>query len=252
MHATEHSLKKFGLTDREIEVYIRLLTKGPASGYQIAKEKQMTKSTVYYLLDELRKKGLALKSPDTKRQLFFAKDPEEFLSEKRQDLELFEHQLPNLRALEHNNYKPNILYFEGWDGCAEAFAYMTERIVDTTIIAFLTYTPELEIIKERRKTVEHSWDTWAAKGIRIRGVQPKHITTRELIERYSKNYPGMLDIRELSLEVYAPIAVKFLTGNLLLMSTRRNGQSIIIENEDIANAERELFEMAWEKGVPFE
>ena len=96
---------------------------------------------------------------------------------------------------------------------------------------FLRIHLSLQVEPERRKIVEH---TWATLGIHIRAIQPKHTTTRELIERY------------------APRVVKYITGNILFTTARRTGQSIIIENEDIANAERELFELAWEKGVLFE
>lgn len=103
-----------------MSIYLHLVQSGPASGYQLAKDTKRTKSTVYFLLENLREKGLVLKSPGTRKQTFMAKDPQEFLQEKRNELERFERELPKLRALEHHEQKPTILYFEGYEGYAQA------------------------------------------------------------------------------------------------------------------------------------
>ena len=109
MLQVEQLLKKFGLSEREAQVYLALYSQGPSTGYQLAQKTGLTKSTVYFVLEELRSKGLVLKSPGVKKQLFTAKDPGEFLHERKHDIRTFEELMPKLRALEHNTNRPNIL-----------------------------------------------------------------------------------------------------------------------------------------------
>ena len=242
----EFSLSQIGLTEAEISVYLHLIQSGPKSGYQIAKDTKRTKSTVYFLLENLREKGLVLKSPGTRKQTFTAKDPQEFLQEKRNELERFERELPKLRALEQREQKPTILYFDGYEGYAQALEYLTERIVDNTIHALFTYTPDKILTDARLKVVTHYFSVWGEDDVVVRGISPYDEQAvpwlRSLIQK--NLYPWK--VRSLPMDVYAPLVVKFVTGYITLIHARNKGQTIIIENEDLAQAELQNFEILWE------
>ena len=56
--AIEKALRDFGLSEKEIEVYILLGKRGPKKGIEITKQLKMHKGQVYRTLKSLQKKGL--------------------------------------------------------------------------------------------------------------------------------------------------------------------------------------------------
>src|SRR3989338_8173947 len=110
----EESLRSLGLSAKESEVYLALLSLGQTTAYAVAEKSGLKRPTVYVVLDDLRKKGLVLKIPNAKKQVFTAKSPEEFFGEAEERLRIAKQSLPDLLALAdkpEKNFKT--LYFEG-------------------------------------------------------------------------------------------------------------------------------------------
>ena len=191
-------------------------------------------------------KGLVLKSPSTKKQLFTAKEPGEFLHERKHDIQTFEELMPKLRALEHNTNRPNILYF---DGMQEAISYMFDRVGDNTIQSFFTYSPE-GVSQRRFSVMQDFFHVLAKSGIKLQALMPRHELTlgtlEETKERLRKQFGFTYSLRFLPLEQFSPLVSKHITGDLVLTISRRKQQCIIVENKDIADAERQNFQMLWE------
>lgn len=73
-------LKSIGFSKTEALIYTTLLTIGRASGYKLAKELELSKSTIYQMLDTMCKNGYILLIPNTSKE-YEAKDPELLLEE---------------------------------------------------------------------------------------------------------------------------------------------------------------------------
>ena len=100
-------------------IYVALLGLGQTTAYAIAEKSGLKRPTVYVVLEDLRKKGLVLKVPHAKKQLFTAKSPEEFFREVEERLNASKRILPELLALTSGSKKPRTLYFEGLKGMDE-------------------------------------------------------------------------------------------------------------------------------------
>ena len=118
--AIEHTLKTFDLDEYEAKVYLSLLERGPMTGYEVALFVGMKHPRVYYMLNELRKRGLVLKTPYPNKQLYSAKDPRELVSSAQQKVKNMESALPKLLAFANVGSRPNIKYFESIDGFKSA------------------------------------------------------------------------------------------------------------------------------------
>ena len=80
MIKTIEALQNIGLSEKEAKVYLALLQLGRTSAYAVAEKSGLKKPTAYVILGELMHKGLALKIPRNKKQLFIAKQPDEFFA----------------------------------------------------------------------------------------------------------------------------------------------------------------------------
>lgn len=119
-----HILQQLGLSDKEILVYMTLLSGGPSSVRKLAKETGTNRGSVYDTLKTLQKLGLVGVYQKHKKQFFLAEDPEKLMdvvehrersisSLRRGVSEL----LPELKSLYvHGGMKPVVKYYEGAKG----------------------------------------------------------------------------------------------------------------------------------------
>lgn len=124
MTSTETELKKLGLNEREIQVYLTLLTHGPSSVRKIAGISGINRGTTYEHLRTLRERGLVCFYHEDMKQCFVAEDPaklHQLLNDRRSELdrskESLDRLVPELRAL-HNSggEKPVSRFYEGPEG----------------------------------------------------------------------------------------------------------------------------------------
>ncbi len=114
-------LNHLGLSSKEIEVYEFLLAVEAAYPMEIAKETRMKRSTVYVILDLLKKKGLVREVQRGKRFVYISEEPERirFLLEKlkletEDQIKSLDQIIPQLKAtVRKKGEAPIIKFFEG-------------------------------------------------------------------------------------------------------------------------------------------
>jgi sugar-specific transcriptional regulator TrmB len=110
-------LKKIGLTDTEIKVYIELLSLGATSAGKIVEQTGIYRKNLYDALNKLIEKGLVTYVIENKIKVFQSKDPDNllrYLDEKKDELEEL---LPELNT-KANSQIPEIEseIYRGTDG----------------------------------------------------------------------------------------------------------------------------------------
>ena len=124
------TLKKLGLSDKEIAVYTALLLLGSASVRTVSDASKINRGTSYDILKSLVKRGLVSYAPKSAKQLFVAEDParlEHVLAEEQERLHTLEGELhayiPELQSLfNRGGEKPVVRYFEGTSGIRSLLA----------------------------------------------------------------------------------------------------------------------------------
>ena len=117
-------LRRLGFSDKEIKVYLALLSSGTSSVRKIAKDAELNRSTVHEALKSLRDAELAGVYQKHKKQYYLAEDPERLLQviEKREQgiAALKRHVnelLPELKSLySQRGDRPSVKYYEGMKG----------------------------------------------------------------------------------------------------------------------------------------
>lgn len=122
------NLLQFGLDDKEISVYLSLISLGPSPVRLIAKKGKINRGTTYDILKSLVKLGLVSYykqyGKEDKRQYFVAEPPQKLLDaieNKKRNLETLKlhinKSLPELESLyEKSGAKPVAKYYEGREG----------------------------------------------------------------------------------------------------------------------------------------
>ena len=120
-------LKKLGLSDKEIAVYLKLLEYGSLSVRRLAELTEINRGTSYDVLKSLEEKSLVRYQDRNGRQYFVAEEPEslaDVLERRAEELSETRAQIidmiPELKALAGSkDQRPVSKYFEGKDGIRE-------------------------------------------------------------------------------------------------------------------------------------
>ena len=80
-------LKKLGLSECEIDIYINLLKKGPSKVINISKDLNVARTTIYRFLDSLQDKGLISEFLDKNIKKFKSINPNNLLQIYKQIVE---------------------------------------------------------------------------------------------------------------------------------------------------------------------
>ncbi|MFA5871882.1 MAG: helix-turn-helix domain-containing protein [Parcubacteria group bacterium] len=246
MNLTE-SLKNIGLNEKEAKVYLALLQLGKTTAYAVSVRSGLKKPTTYVILEQLVKKGFAFQIPRSRKHLFFAESPDKCFALARERLVLAQESLPELMAARKGeNEKVNVSYFEGLGGIREIY----QKLIDYNknrpeeerrLIGFYAHTRDTsEELKEY--WVELS-DELKQNNIARRGLTPED----ESLGWYFENAKKInFDLLGLPVEKYNSNVSFEIYDKYVQIISHRYLQGTLIENRDVADALRQIFEIMWE------
>lgn len=236
----QESLRDFGLNEKEARVYVSLLELGQATAYAVAERSGLKRPTVYVVLDELRQKSLVLKVPHAKKQLFAAKPPDEFFGEAEERLRRAWRVLPELLALTSGVKKPRTLYFEGLKGMEDLANYGMERMRDKEIVGF--YAEAGDASPELLKIFDDYNNGLKQNRITERGIVPDNPNLKYWRDTDAEYGRTMKVVPSATYSARNSIEIG---DTFVRIMAFKDLQGIIIENEDITRAMKQIFEMVW-------
>jgi sugar-specific transcriptional regulator TrmB len=237
-------LQNLGLSDKESGVYIALLELGKGTVSEISKKAGISRTTGYDILVSLLNKGLVSISGKEPKQEYVAESPVSLIDYLKKEKTKIEEEINrgqkivNELNLIHNiKNRPKIRFYEGKEGLKQVYedtltssepirAYAT---VDDMHNALPEYFPEY--YKRRAK-----------KDIFIRAIVPSTEIGKER-QVYDKE-----EKREISFvpkdKYYFSPEINIYDNKVMIASWREN-LGIIIESEEIADAMKKIYELAW-------
>lgn len=237
-------LESFGLSDKEAQVYIALLTLGRENVTKISQKAGINRTTGYDILNSLISKGLVSISGKEPKQEYVAESPTKITAYLEQQMQktvaLIEKSkmiVPELTSIQKKDSRPKIKFYEGTDGLKTVYEdtlTSSEPIrayanVDDMHNALPTYFPEY--YKRRAK-----------KGISIRAIIPK---TDIGMERNTKNAEEKREIAFVPPETHYFSPEINIYDNKVMIASWREKLGIIIESEEIADAMKKIYELSW-------
>ncbi|MDD5438059.1 MAG: helix-turn-helix domain-containing protein [Patescibacteria group bacterium] len=239
----QSAIQNLGLTEKEAKIYLALLQSGQSTAYQIAKKSGLKKPTTYVILDGLIERGAVRKILKTKAMQYKATDPVELFVTARSRVQQAESVLPELRALAKSDNKVvQATYYEGVSGIREMYNFLMAEMKGKEYVGF--YAHEKDTPKELANYWNDLNEELVRNKIKRRAVTPIDETTKRYIE--SRAIPRELaDIKGLPKNVYdSNISIEIFNQYTQIISHRYE-QGILIQNPDIANTLRMVFEIVW-------
>lgn len=249
-------LLEIGFTDPESKVYLELLAIGAQVASILAKRLQMNRTTLYSVLRTLESKGLVSSRVKSKVRSFSANDPNCLIGYLDRQSKIYEYHrvevlnlMPTFRSLtrKYNLKKPVVSYFEGLEGvkhvmydalCCQGdfFAYLSpNKWLNSGLKNFLIDFRDSRIFDKKKS---------------LRAIVPDLPDVRKFFdENYKNSPPQFTQILYLSdercLELFEN-DMKIHDDKVAILHLDPGDEyGIVIENKEIANMERKIFEMAW-------
>lgn len=140
----ELELRKLGLNEKEVRVYLAGLELGPNSVQNIASDAEITRPTAYEIIRKLEEKGLFIETKERGKKYFIAQSPEKILGilrTKKREIEEKEREFIRIISSLETQYlkeKKEFQIFKGADGLKAL----------EEILSF-TSTPEILVINPK-------------------------------------------------------------------------------------------------------
>lgn len=237
-------LTYLGLSEKEAKVYLSSLELGKSSAQKIAEKSKVNRATTYVQIESLTKKGLMSSYVEGKKQFFCAEAPEKLnllfreqvmtIQRKQEYLDKIIPELKSIKGLEKGG-KPVVRYFEGKDGLramSEEFIMLEHKdyarmIYSVDLLSQIFTDDEKKWMQTRRQK----------KKIKVKSIindeKNKLVSDAICLRLSTKDYPIKSDI------AFFGDKTRIATQNEPLLG-------MIIENKDITDTLKILFDLAWE------
>jgi len=242
----KEALRRIGLTEGEIKVFLALLELGSTTSGKITKKCGISGSKVYEVLDRLIKKGLAsfiikngvryFESANPGKILDYLDEKEKQIKEEKKSIQKI---IPDLILRQKAAKEAVAKIFTGFEGLKTA----NEDIIKTLrkgqewLSMGLTEQPE-------------AWEIYFTKRQKIRaekGIILKHLLNEKYKSLYErrKRLPHT-EFRFLSKEFEMPTSIEIYDNKVAIMIlSNENPIAIMIESEPVSRSFRKYFYALW-------
>jgi len=234
-------LEQFGLSDKEIKVYLVLLELGSASVRKLADKSNINRGTVYDVLKDLKELGLVAYYHKSTKQFFTAEDPArlvDVLENRVQNLEKTKTEIsaiiPELKSLQAKaGNRPVVKYYEDYSGLKTilndvlAGAGKSYRVFSSSTIKPFIYKAFPGFTKRRIKN-----------RIAVLSIAIGHGGTKA----------ELAETKCLTVKEGSPTYTLIYAGKVAMISVNSQNQplGLIIEDAAIYQTQKQLFDFIWQ------
>ena len=116
------TLQNYGFSEKEAKVYLTTLELGSSPASSIARRSEINRATVYTLLEELKKRGMAMETTKWDVKYYSVISPDSLLRQMEQKFEAFKEKMPELMALgDKFGNRPKVQFFEGLENLKKVY-----------------------------------------------------------------------------------------------------------------------------------
>jgi sugar-specific transcriptional regulator TrmB len=250
----EELLIKLGLSEDESKIYLALIGSGYLPARMLAKRTGIGRTLVYRAITRLLAHGL-IEKRERKGEIaqFYPAHPrrlEELLRQKENGLISVKKSLSDTIgsfAAEYNSLigKPNVLFYEGQEGLQK----MYDDIIDTGENLYLIRSPYDKETDETRELINKQILRQFKNGIKVKALTPFTPTTAKSIKGIKPNTPTVNRVIIPS-HFDIPAQVLMYGNKVAIVSLKKSLMTTIIENDDISETFKILFEKIWDLSKP--
>src|SRR3989344_57005 len=213
METLSFELRKLGLTEKEVRVYLAALEFGYAAAQKIAQKLNISRPTIYEIIKGLKTKGLMMEFKEAKRTYFTAESPDKLLRilhiQKREIEEKERELLRIIAALRAKYHLEEDKLFKSYQGPAGL------KILESDLLE--THSGEIYIIN------------------------PKKIpfNLKSILASIKKRL-GKIEIKEISVKKSIPASL-IIYDKIIFIRQNKPFKGILIEDKNFTAILKELF-----------
>lgn len=243
----EKILIENGFAPKEAALYLAVLEAGELTFARAAQKAHLKRSTVYSLVDGLKRKGILSVSARRGINYVSVLSPRLLVDRFEQSAQEAKTILPQLMDLAYASpIKPRIHFYEGMEGIKQILFDAASSKTD--YIGFIDYAlmPK-EIYRYIRKKVAPEREK---KGTKLRLIMPRNTTNEVILKEYRHNVEHRL-VDFPSCRNHIEILL-YEDSKIGCMSFVRNEMfGVVIDSEAIYQTLRDLFMLIWEQTKPY-
>ncbi|HEY9584628.1 MAG TPA: helix-turn-helix domain-containing protein [Candidatus Paceibacterota bacterium] len=240
------AIQNFGFSQKEANVYVALLELGKGTVSQISRKAGINRTTGYDILGSLINKGVVNISGKEPKSEYAAEPPMSVIEHLKKEatnaesrIKKAEELMPQLLGVYATQNRPRIKFYEGADGLKHVYE---DTLTSTEPIR--AYANVDDMHKGLPNYFPAYYKRRAGKGIAIRAIVPKTPTGEER---------GQHDTEEKREIAFVPPDKYYFSpeiniyNNKVMIASWREKLGIIIESEEIADAMKKIYELAWQR-----
>ena len=233
------ALRAFGLSDKEIRIYLAALELGTAKANQIAEKSFSERTYTYQILRELQVKGLVSTIIKSGIKYFEVASPDNILSLLKEKEEKINLVLPQLNAMyKIYNQKPKIQVFEGRQGIKTMLNIILKDKKEIYNISSATV-----LLDKLKFEFPHFIKKRIKEKIPIKIIVEKTKETIKDKKNASKEYR---EIKFLKGKKKFTSSIFLFGDKMSIIILKNDFLGIQIENKEMVNDQKAIFEMLWD------
>lgn len=240
------ALLALNFSGKEANVYLACLELGKGTVSQIARRANINRTHGYNILDSLVSRGLVNISGKEPKHEYAAESPDKIkemlkneIKKNEEFLKQAENIIPKLKSIHNIKGRPQIRFYEGKEGLKQV--YEDTLTSKGEILAYA-------MVEDVHKTLPEYFPKYyfrrAQKGIPIRAIFPDTKAARELTKdnKIQKRETALVPPEKFS---FSPEINVY--NNKVMIASWREELGITIESQEIAEAMKKIFALAWEE-----
>ncbi|MFC1633001.1 TrmB family transcriptional regulator [Patescibacteria group bacterium] len=245
-------LKRYGLSDKEARVYLATLELGETTVQQISQKSGVNRATTYVVLETLKEKKLTDEVQSGKKRFVVALPPDklqeavtkrkEEIKEQRKNLIQM---MPELRKeMAGAAARPKVKMYEGKEGL---IAIHQDFLISgpDEILRIMPETYYFDQIGSYRETFQKES---AIRKLKFRVISTTKSATS--IGKVEKQDNGLMQILSMSAKDFPLEGGMDIYGNrTVFYSLEEQATGVVVEDQQIADTYRSIFELAWAGGL---
>ncbi len=240
-------LKKFGLSEKEGNVYLSCLELGETTATDISIKSNLPRTLIYDILERLIDLGLVSYNIKANKKHFIASEPKELLRILKEKEESIEEILPNLEELQKLKgiKRPKVEIYEGKEGMKTVM----NNILRTGVKEFLAYGSS----RSSFEIIPAFMENWHKERIKQKVLMRILYNNTKSAREKVKKKPESLKYTKykfMPIELESPTATLIYDNKVVLQSWTKEPFAVMIENEEMANNQRKYFGELWKIAKP--
>lgn len=232
-----------GFDERSAELYLAGLQLGSAPASEYARRTGLNRVTCYNVLEQMVKNGAFTVERKVQGKCYAPVSPEHLTLRAQKNAEAFERALPELRSLRGAQYrKPHVRFFEGWEGVRHVYEdSLTARgellnFANSAAVRRLwpAYDEEYVALRVERGIKLRGIAPDDAAGRRVHGEDRKYLREIRLVPAKDFDFRNEINIYDHKVAICS-------------FGSGKNEEvfGVIVESKEVAETQRQVFEMAW-------